>query len=203
MTSVQTWIGALLTIGCYSFMFGENIMYQFCEHAMVGFATAHLVVTGYSNIVGQAWNPLVLKGQISWLWPIIGGLALYLRFIKPVAWISRLPLAFLIGAGTAMSVFRSLGNEFVRQIAATCSLAWKTPNNAIYIITVVSVLAYFIVSVREKSNAGQALIKIGKIGQCLMMVGFGASLAGTIGGTLSYLIGRLNFLFGTWLGLIK
>ena len=74
MTSVQTWIGALLTIGCYSFMFGENIMYQFCEHAMVGFAAAHLVVTGYSNIVGQAWNPLVLKGQISWLWPIIGGL---------------------------------------------------------------------------------------------------------------------------------
>ena len=36
-----------------------------------------------------------------------------------------------------------------------------------------------------------------------MMMGFGAALAGPIAGTLSYLISRLNFLFGTWLGLIK
>lgn len=203
MTSTQIWIGAILTIGCYSFMVGENVMYSFCEHAMVGFAAAHLLVTGYTNIVSMAWKPAFQKGQYIWLVPIIAGAALYLRFVKPLAWIAKIPLAFLMGAGTAMSVFRSLGAEFVAQIASTTKMAWNTPNNIIYIATVLAGLSYFVVSVKEKSAVGRGLSAMGKVGQALMMIGFGASLAGNVGGTLSYLIGRMNFLFGTWLGIIK
>jgi hypothetical protein len=184
-------------------MFGENVMYSFCEHAMVGFAAAHLLVTGYTNIVTMAWNPVVQKGLFMWLVPLIAGAALYLRFVKPVAWIAKIPLALLIGAGTSTGVFRSLGAEFVTQITSTVKMAWSTPNNIIYIATVLAGLVYFVVSVKEKSVLGRGLSKIGKVGQCLMMIGFGASLAGNVGGTLSYLIGRLNFLFGTWLGLLK
>jgi len=203
VTSLPIWIGAILTIGCYSFMFGENVLYSFCEHAMVGFAAAHLLVTGYNNILTMAWNPVFQKGQFIWLIPIIAGAMLYLRFVKPLAWIARIPLAFLIGAGTAMSVYRSLSAEFVKPIASTAGMAWNTPNNIIYIATVLAGLAYFVVSLKEKSALGQGFQKIGKVGQALMMIGFGASLAGNVGGTLSYLIGRMNFLFGTWLGIIK
>lgn len=177
-------------------------MYQFCEHAMVGFAAAHLLVTGYNNVLGMAVRPL-LAGEFIWIIPILSGLALYCRFFKSLAWVARIPLSFLIGAGTAMSVFRSLGNEFVQQIAATCELSWSSPNNVIYILAVLFSLAYFVVSVSDKSPVGKGLVKVGKLGQGLMMMGFGAALAGTIVGTLSYLISRLNFLFGTWLGLVK
>lgn len=203
MAALKVWIAALGTIGCLSFVYGDNVVYQFCEHALLGFTAAHLIVQGYFNIVNGAWNPLVIKGQLIWLVPIVGGLLLYCRFIRPVRWLSRLPLAFMVGGAAGLSVQRSIDSEFMKQLAATCGMNWKTANGSFYILAVVLTLAYFVVGLKEKSPLGRAFAKVGTLGQYVMMLAFGAGLGVTVSSRISTFIGRMQFLLGTWLGLIK
>jgi putative Ca2+/H+ antiporter (TMEM165/GDT1 family) len=187
----------------FSLIYGDNVVYQFCEQALVGFTAAHLIVYGYSNIVNTAVKPLVSKGVWLWIVPIAGGLALFCQFFKGVSWVSRLPLAFMVGGAAGVSVQRAIESEFMKQFVATATMDWKTPASAIYILCVLLTLSYFVVSLGEKSQLGKGLAKLGNVGQHIMMVAFGASLGVTVASRISFLIGRMQFLLGTWLGIIK
>ena len=67
-------------------------------------------------------------------------------------------------------------------------------------------VAYFLF-LEFKSSFGRTFQKItgvsGEIGKWVMMVAFGASFGATVMGRLTLLLGRLRFLFGTWLPIVK
>jgi len=77
------------------------------------------------------------------------------------------------------------------------------PLNSINIILIfvgtISILLYFFFSKAHKGVYG----KFTSIGIWFMMVGFGASFGYTVMARISLLIGRVQFLLGDWLGLIK
>lgn len=58
-------IGAIITLGLYSFLFGENEVYRFLEHLIVGVVAALTLAV----ILEQTFNPM-------WLRPVGQGLAL-------------------------------------------------------------------------------------------------------------------------------
>ena len=60
-------------------------------------------------------------------------------------------------------------------------------------------LIYFFFSVEHKKAAGGAA----RIGIFFLMVTFGASFGYTVMSRMSLLIGRMDFLFGDWLGLLR
>ena len=76
-------------------------------------------------------------------------------------------------------------------------------NNVIYVPIVITTLAYFLFAFNEKSGFGRGLRGVGMVGQYMMMIAFGASLGSTIMARLSLVIARLDFLFKTWLGVLK
>ncbi len=203
MNTLGVWIAAILTIAIYSFLFKENKLFTFAEHLFLGLAVGHAAVLGYQNVMNSAVNPLVQKGQIIWLLPLLGGALLLTRVFPSYAWLSRIPLGFMMGVAAGLSLKRAIDSEFWAQAAATTSLGLTSFDNVIYVITVLAVLAYFFFGVSEKSPGGAVVMNIGKLGQYLMMIAFGASLGSTIMARLSLVIGRLQFLFGTWIPILK
>lgn len=201
--NIGVWIAAILTIAIYSFLFKENPLFTFAEHLFLGLATGHAMVLGYRNVLEGAWNPLVQKGQWLWIFPLVGGAMLLMRLIPSVQWVSRIPLGFMMGVAAGLSLKRAIDSEFWRQVTATMDYSLTNPDNIIYVVIVISVLAYFFFGVPEKSKVGSVVMKFAVLGQYAMMIAFGASLGSTIMARLSLVIGRLQFLFGTWLPILK
>ena len=203
MNSIGVWIGAFLTIAVYSFLFKENKLFTFAEHLFLGLAVGHAAVLGWQNVINSAINPLVQKGQLIWLLPLLGGALLLTRVFPSWSWLSRAPLGFMMGVAAGLSLKRAIDSEFWAQAAATTSLGLTSFDNIFYVVTVVAVLVYFFFGVSEKSAFGGVVAKIGVLGQYLMMIAFGASLGSTIMARLSLVIDRLQYLFGTWIPILK
>jgi len=201
-TDLGVWLGAFMTISLYSVLFKENQFFEAAQSVFVGLAAAHTLVLGYQSIVQSAWQPLVAKGQLALLVPIILGLLLYTRFTKTHGWLSRVPMAFLVGSAAGVSVKAVLTADLQKQIVSSMTLKWSNPNDFVFLLFLLSTLSYFLF-LRAKGAPGAVQAGVSVIGTWAMMTAFGAALGFTVMGRLSLLIGRLQFLFGSWIPLIK
>lgn len=196
-TNIGVWIAALCTIGLLSFFYKDNAWYKLVEYLYVGAAAGHAITLGWNNVRDLGIKPLS-AGKMIYVLPILLGLMLYTRFSKSNAWVSRIPMGFLIGIGTGMAIRGTIGSQIVEQIRATL-IAPNTINNVIIIVGVLTTMSYFFFSWEQKGVLGPAA----RIGRLVMMVTFGAAFGNTVMGRMSLLIARLQYLWGNWLGLIK
>lgn len=192
------WTAAIMTIGVYSFLYEENPYYRFVEHAFIGLGAGYALTMGYTNVMNKAITPLA-KGQVLYLLPILLGLMLFGRFFKGLAWTSRIPLAYLVGMGSAIALRGSVQAEFVQQIAAAMSPI-KSLNDVLVFLGTIGVLVFFLFTFKTTHPAANS---IGLFGRWTMMACFGAIFASGIMLRISLFIGRLQFLFGDWIKIIK
>lgn len=163
----------------------------------VGAAAGYAVVINYGNIVDRAFVPLLQGGQFNLIFPVILGLLLYTRFIKPIAWISRWPMSFLLGIGVGISVFGTLNSMLLAQTKAAM-MPLNSINNVIMFVGVLSVVFYFFFAVEQKGAAKQ----FSRVGRYVMMITFGVAFGNVVMGRVSLLLGCISQLFGDWLGII-
>ena len=125
------------------------------------------------------------------------GVLYIFRFHRNLSWLSRYPIAFGMGM-TGMWVPMSLHSSVLVQMRSAM-LPIDNINTALIFIGTVTILMYFYFSREHKGLYG----KVSNIGIWFMMIGFGASFGYTVMARISLLIGRIQFLFGDFLGLIK
>jgi hypothetical protein len=185
---------AAVTLAIYSFLVGDNPVYRFVEHLLVGLTIGYsLVLTVRSVIVPQAVVPLI-GGQWGALVPLLLGGAMFLRFSRRLGGWSQIPLAIIVGAGAGVALPAMLKARVLTQIAATIS--GSTDANGLIILGgVAATLAYFVFTRFHRGAWGG----IAGAGRYFMMVFFGATFAYTVMSRMALLIGRLEFLLGDWL----
>lgn len=196
--TLGTWIAAFGTLAILSFVIGENKIYRLCEHIYIGAAAAHALVVGVQNLRNNAITPLTNDGKLVVIIPILLGLLLYTRFIPGKAWLSRYPMALVVGLGTGMIMRGSISSQFIAQIQATI-LPLSTLGNLVIVFGTTAVLLFFYFS-RERTGA---LEHYTTFGRWVMMVAFGATFGNAVMGEMTLLIGRMQFLFRDWLHIIK
>ena len=194
--SLGTWVAALVTIAIASLVWKENAFYRGAEHLYVGISAGHAVVMAYTNIRDTAAKPL-LAGDFLWVIPIVLGLLLYSRFFKQAAWVARYPVSVLVGIGTGVAVRGAIHGDFTQQIAASIKVG--TPNDVLLLVFVIASLSYFFFSKEAKGLAGV----VPRAGRCVLMIAFGAAFGTTVMGRMALLIGRIQFVLGDWLGILK
>ncbi len=197
-TNLGTWIAAIVTIGIMSFAFKDNPLYKLVENVYVGVSAGHALALGWINIRDQGIEPLVTKGNWQVLIPLVLGIMLYTRYSKKIAWLSRFPLAILVGIGTGLAIRGTIGSQIVSQIKSTI-LPFNSINNVLIVLGTLGVLAYFFFSVEHRGP----LKHVSAFGRYMMMVSFGAAFGSTVMGRMALFIGRLHFLYANWLGIIK
>lgn len=209
METVGIWIGALCTLAILSFLLRENPFFRTAEHLFIGLAAGLGIFYGYQTIVSNAWTPLFnpAAGEArKWflIVPLVLGVLLYTRFLKKGKWISRIPLGFLVGVGSALAIRGVIGASFMSQIMATMELPlWHTMakfkiDSILFILGVIGTLIYFFFSREQKGP-----LKVGaSIGKWVMMLAFGAAFGNTVMARMSLLVGRIYFLLGEWLHIL-
>lgn len=200
------WLAAFLTLCIFSFLYRDNIFYQFAEHLFVGISAGYLIAITYHNqIYPNLVVPLFLEGQIIYVIPLAFGLLYFTRFIPRIGFLVRLPIAFLLGWGSGVAIPAYFQRDILRQTQGTLLTAdkfatWDSGLWAIIIlIGVICTLIYFFFSKERKGILKPAA----NLGIIFLMLGFGASFGYTVMSRISLLIGRVQFLLGPWLGVIR
>jgi hypothetical protein len=134
---------------------------------------------------------------------LVLSILLLLRFSKRASWISRWPLALMIGAYAALRMTGLAQSDLVEQVNGTMvpmvaqGLPWfswqgaSRVNHLILFVGVISVLIYFFFSVERRTPLRQ----IGYVGTFFLMITFGSSFGYTVLGRISLLIGRVQDLY--------
>lgn len=196
-TDPWIWVMGLGLVGIFSFVIKENPAYRLCEHIFVGAAAAYGISVGYQNLITQAWNPITKDGKFIYIVPVLIGLMAYARFIKPIAWMSRYPMALLAGVGAGISLYGVTNSDLLNQIKANM-LPLNTVNNAIMVLGVLAILVYFFFAIDHKGPIKQVSVA----GRYLLMITFGVSFGNVVMGRISLLLGSLQDIMGKWLGII-
>jgi hypothetical protein len=197
--TIGIWMAAIGTLACYSYLYKDNFIFQIMEHVFIGIAAGHAVTMGFYNIRTMAWNPLVREGTMGWLVALILGVMLYTRFFKNISWLSRYPIAFMMGVGAAVTITGNIEGQFIRQLRATM-VPITSLDTLIIFIGVVGTVTYFLFGPASNNKVAK---NVAVIGMWTMMGAFGAAYGNTVMARMSLVIGRLQFLFGTWIPIIK
>lgn len=196
-TNIWIWIAALLTLSIYSFLYKDNMFYKFAEKLLVGISIGYyLSVYWHNTIIAKVYNPLVHDKNFWVIIPLLLGLLMFSRLVRGQGHLSRIPIAFVVGASTGIAVPSSFEN-LMKQVQGTMPTTF-TVGNFVIIIGVISTLVYFFFSLEHKGFIG----KVSRVGITFIMIAFGAAFGATIMARVSLFIGRIQFLLHDWLGVI-
>jgi len=209
-TEPWIWIGAFLSLSIFSFLYKDNPFYKFAEHVFVGVANGYAVTFYWHRILVPAlFDPLFGQGKLLYIIPFVVGALYFTRFIPKVSWLVRIPIGISIGYYTGASIPAGIQANIIKQIQGTVLTpenfkAWHAGEmgivwSIILFIGVLCTLSYFYFSKEQKG-----VLKVSsRIGIIFIMIGFGAAFGYTVMARISLLIGRLQFLLGPWLGVIR
>ncbi len=208
-TNIWHWVMAAAILAIFSFLYKENVVYRVAEHIFVGAAAGHTIGMAIGNIHRFGWLRITRDDQWHFLVPLILGVMLYARFIKGYGWVSRWPIAYLVGNGVGLSLYTALYSQGLMQMRASMVdlivhdqagnfLLNRSFDNFILAFGVIVVLTYFLFSIKQSAP----LRGVSHVGRWLMMVTFGVSFGNVVAGRISLALGRLADLYGTWLNLM-
>lgn len=200
-TSPDVWLAAFLTLAMFSLaIYKENPVYRVAEHAFIGIGAGHAIVTGIQSIQTSGWNPLVKDGEYALIIPMIFGLLLFTKYVKPVSHLSRLTMSIVVATGAGLGLRGAVQAQLLNQISATF-LPLTSFNNLVIVLGFVVGTSYFLFTRRYTRSLEGPLAILPKLGRWFLMIAFGASFGNASMGFLSMLIGRALFLVRDWLGL--
>lgn len=217
------WVAALFTLFILSFLYKDNPLYKVAESVVVGVSAGYWMVVGFwttiiPNLVGKL-HPNLMKNwalpgleqepDFVYLIPLIMGLMLIWRLAPKGAWISRWPLAFIVGTTAGMRLISFIHADFLSQIRNSIVPLfvispntgfdfWDSLKNIIIVIGVLCTIIYFFFSFEHKGFVG----KTARVGIWFLMITFGAAFGYTVMGRIALLAIRIEFLLNDWLWLI-
>ena len=208
MEAVWTWVAALLTLCVFSFLWRDNPLYRFAEHLMVGVTGGYLICLAWFEVIKPlVWMPLV-DDPGNWLAtfqfiPLTLMALMLFRLGTRTAWLSRIPLAFMVGFFAGVQIPQVLQADVLRQVESTVAISFtggwaEVAGQLVLVFGCLAGLVYFFFS---RPHSG-VLGGVARVGQVVLMAGFGASFGYTVMARISLLIGRVLFLLRDWLEVI-
>lgn len=208
MEQFGIWVAALLTLGIISFLYEDNPFYRVCESIFIGVSAGYWFVTYFWD---NLYHKLILgivdptnHYRLFLFLALILGLMMLTRLFKKIGWLSRWPLAFIIGATAGLYMITYFVSNAMVQVGSTIMPVFQGSwgdivNNTLIAVGTFCGLVYFFFSKEHKGTFGG----LARVGTFVLMLTFGASFGYTVMSRMSLMLGRLDFLFGAWLGLIK
>ena len=212
------WVGALLTLCIFSFLYKDNPLYKFAEHLFVGVSAAYYIVLNYWTVIqANLVDPLheAFGGHLAggpwaarqgdyraWLViPGVLGVLLFARLFSRIEWVSRWSLAVIIGVYAGLKTTGFAQGDLVAQVQGSLQPLWVAGhpgasfNAILFTVGLVASLLFFFYSREHKGVLGG----VTRVGVWFLMVSFGAGYGYTVMSRVSLLIGRFQYLLEDWL----
>lgn len=208
MTVLGIWLGVFFTFSIFSFLYKDNPFYKFSEQVFVGLSAAYwFVYTIYNTLIPNLFGKLMadFQGNLILLIPAVLGIMMLIRIIPKLEWMSRYPIALIIGTTSGIAMLRFMKSDVLSQLTATMINPFTAGRidqiigSFILIIGTICGIMYFYFSKKHTGVLGVTA----RTGIMLLMISFGAAFGYTVMARISLLIGRLQFLLGDWLHILK
>jgi len=193
-------IGILLTLFIYSYLIGDNPLYQVSVHLLVGVSAAYAVVVVLRLLLLPIWqqvqaNPTSPE-SVFWLVPILFMLMLLARRLPSVSWLGNTSLALLVGIGAAVALLGSLTGTLWPQIVKVQPTS-PLQGVVVAILTGATLLVFQFTALQPRSSgAWQPTVwqrSVTAVGRIVLTITFGTLFATLISTGLILLAERLNF----------
>lgn len=221
---IGEFVAALLTLGIFAFLLGENPFYRVTESIMVGGGLAFFLLDTWDKMLRPRWfQPIVSalddggnRWDLLWLVMLLPGALWYFVYSRRYRWLNQLVVALFLGAVVGAKLGEQIGLlvpqivdsiqpvwPFVRDAAPALPFApgvqvqWQRLEHLVFVIVMVLSLSYFIFFLRPKTPLARGVITASRL---IMMVGFGAMFGNTVNTRLSWLAPRVGYLLDDWLG---
>ncbi len=195
---------AVLTIGAWTIVFGDNYLYKLCEYTSIGLGPAYVFVSTVKSVQDKALTPVLTSMDIGAIIGIALGILVMFRLAKGFAWLSRPSMAIIVGTALGINMRGFLQSQLVAQMLAavkslgSVSSPWLMFNNILILAMTVGSTAYFVFTRQHSGSCGY----LTKFGRYSLMLAWGAMYATTTTGRINYLIGRLQFIYYNFLGIV-
>jgi hypothetical protein len=211
----------LLTLAIFSFLYRDNPFYKLAEHLFIGVGTAWFTMEFYDSGVREplvnffrdaahvaaeapeggatlqiGGYPVALGWAVTWrLVAVALSLMLLARLVRRDAWISRWPLALMVGIYASLKMTGETKARLVEQIKETMVPLWpadasavQVAGNLVLIFGLLCVLAHFIFTYRR----GKVLGGMSRVGIIVLMLAFGSRFGFAVLGRIALLIERVS-----------
>ena len=189
------WTGMILMLMIYSYvLYKETPIYRFAEHLYIGVALAVAVIVAIQTTIRVAVTPLS-GGNLLYIIPILLGFAMYLIIHSDYRWVSRYPIAILVGSsiglGMRVVIIPNILTQLRNTITFPASTYFMSLFNFVYIaLGTLFAVMYFLLTYEHKGTLAVPT----KLGRWLIMIGLGAYYGNTVLFRMSMLSGRAQFL---------
>ncbi|NNE44091.1 MAG: hypothetical protein HKN12_07770 [Gemmatimonadetes bacterium] len=194
MEMFATWLSIALTLCILSFLYRDNPLYKFAEHLFVGISAGYYIALSYQETIRPNLIDALAAGNYWRLAPLVLAVMMFTRFAPRIAWLSRWPLAFIVGMYAGINVGAYGRGDLIIQLQATMldfmHGGWKGVSNFLLVVGLATSLLYFYFS---KEHTG-VMKGVSRVGIAFLMVSFGASFGYTVMSRISLAIGRSRFL---------
>jgi hypothetical protein len=202
------WVATIFTIFVWTFLYKDNDLYVFAEYTYVGVSVGYGFAVAVKNIIDMGITPIA-AGETMLIIPLILGFLLYTNFVPQYRWISRWPMAVLVGLGVGLAMRGAIKSDFIDQIRGTLiplvssEGPLQTFNNILIIVVVITILYYFVYTIEPdpSGSLGAFSRNIRTIARALMMVGFGAAYGNVMMYRFTIFLGRVQYILYYLLGL--
>ena len=194
LTTFGTFVAVAFTVMIFSYpLYRENRIYRFAEFTCVAAAIGNATVIAIRYLYTTNVTP-AFKGDYLLLVTMTFSFLLFATFARKYAYLTRLPMAFLVGVGSGVALRTVAQTQFVGQIWGSMvpllSGTTTPADNLIIVISTIFVMAYFLMSRRYTGWTAA----IPKAGRYFMMVFFGATLGSSVATFVIWCSGRILFI---------
>ncbi|MCM2271519.1 MAG: hypothetical protein NDJ18_03055, partial [candidate division Zixibacteria bacterium] len=121
------WVAAFLTLGIISFLYKDNVWYKICESIFIGISAGYwFVMLFWDNLHGKFFLGVFPREGTQraddWYMLFVGatlGVMMLMRLLPKVGWISRWPLAFIVGATAGINLIIYFASNVMVQVEDT------------------------------------------------------------------------------------
>jgi len=210
-TDPWIWLSALLSLSCFSLLYGDNKFFRWAETTYTASVVGHSVVTGVLTLKDRLY-PLYTGEKMLLIIPAVLGVLSLLVVWRKYAWMASISMAVLVGVGTGISIRTLMGTDIIGNaraiigeastiVAADTSMATRL-GYLIRVVFTLTAFVYFLFTIFPKKGPSvPAFNVIRDVGKYALIVYMGISLGNSFQqfiGTATSAIFRLT---GLWLGL--
>jgi len=192
--TLSVWLGYALTLFILSFLYRDNPLYKLAEHIFVGISAGYYIALAYQETLRPNLIDELAKGNMWRLVALTLSLLMFTRFSQKIAWLSRWPLAFVVGMYAGINVVAFGQGDLIIQLQSTMvdflHGGARGVSNLLLVVGLAASLFYFYFSAEHRGALGA----VSRVGIWFLMISFGASFGYTVMSRISLAIGRARYL---------
>lgn len=214
METLGLFIAVVLTLMVFSYILGDNVLFQVAAHIFVGVAVGYAILIVWY----QVFLPALSSGDFLRIAPALVLCLLLIFKVRPkhgglASTLSGIALAFILGVGAALALGGALFGTLLPQVSTTMAISWNPNhyqnveseaalvdwlNNIIIVLGTVGTFFYFTFAVRSPGILGglrEGIVRFwAGMGRLMIIFTLGALFANTFSSRVALLVSRLQFL---------